>query len=161
MPKPKPVTINQKTYRSINEAAQTLGVNKSSLSKIIKSSKTPKDLEVALRLAKERSLGYHEKSIEINGKKYSSLKNAGKAFGVTGRAVAYWVEVQGSTSLEIDIDKLKSDRLEKGSLEHMRVLANKAGFFCLNDWVTKKRQASNLGTFNDWLRDIEDEEDIK
>ena len=152
MPKPRTVKLLNKTYRSVSEAAQSLGINKASLFKIIKASKTQKDIENALNLARERKLGYHEKSVEINGTKYSSLKSAGKAFGVTGRAVAHWITVQGSTSLKIDIEKHNFDRLEKGSQEHMRVLAHKASFFTLRDWEKKKRESSNLGTFNDWIR---------
>ena len=152
MPKPKTLKISNKTYRSVSEAVQSLDINKASLFKIIKASKTQKDIENAVNSARERKLGYHEKSVEINGEKYSSLKSAGKAFGVTGRAVAHWITVQGSTSLKIDIEKHNFDRLEKGSREHMRVLAHKAGFFTLRDWETKKRESSNLGTFNDWIR---------
>ena len=152
MPKPEPVKILGKTYRSVNKAAQSLGVNKSSLSKIIKASKTQMDLDNALSLVKNRKLGYHEKSVEINGTSYSSLASAGSIFGVTGRAVAHWITIQGSTCLEIDMEKHNFERLEKGSQEHLRALAHRAGFFSLRDWEKKKREASNLGTFNDWLR---------
>ena len=68
MPKPKTVKISNKTYRSVSEAAQSLNINKASLFKIIKASKTQKDIENAVNLARERKLGYHEKSVEINGK---------------------------------------------------------------------------------------------
>lgn len=68
MPKPKPLKILNKTYRSVSEAAQSLCISKASLFKIIKASKTQKDIENAINLARERKLGYHEKSVEINEK---------------------------------------------------------------------------------------------
>jgi len=148
----KHIIINEIGYKSVNAAAKALGISKSSLLKAVQkaSSQTALNEHVKSLLGNRR--GSHKTTVEINGLSYGSLKAAGTAFGVTGGAVSHWIKVQGTTCLIVDTHKLASHRLKKGSPEHMRMLANQAGFYSLADWETKPREGSNLGTFQTWLR---------
>ena len=53
--------------------------------------------------------------MNINETAYDSFKEAGKAFGVSGGAIAYWCKQQGTTNLTIDIGEFEFSKLEKGS----------------------------------------------
>ncbi len=152
-PKAKPVVIDSKKYKSVNLAATELEVSKTGLLKIIDSCSSQGELDRSVKSLIQNKRGSHKRGVTINGVAYASLTLAGKALGVGGGTISNWSKAQGTDDLVVDIDQLAFERLEKGSVVHMRALAHKAGFKTLSDWIKKDREGSGLGTFMKWLKD--------
>lgn len=151
MVKSNPIIIFGNHYRSVNNAATSLEVSKSSLLKIAREyGYSGDELDLAVKDLLRNRRGSWKKLVTINGKTYASYIDAAKQFGVTDRTVRYWVDQRG-TNFELDIEELEFGKLEKGSTKHLRELIERANFNTTEDWYTKSRNTPDILNLQKWL----------
>lgn len=78
---PKPVIVNGERYKSVGAAAKALDVPLSTLAKRITKANEHPEAEVA-EITFDPARDYREKAVVIEGKKYSTIKEAAEVLGV-------------------------------------------------------------------------------
>jgi hypothetical protein len=149
--KSNPITIFGNHYRSVNNAATSLEVSKSSLLKIARQyGYSGHELDHAVKDLLKARRGMWKKSVTINGMTFESFSEAARYFGVTDRSVRYWVNQRG-LNFEIDTTELEFEKLAKGSREHLKQLVDRANFTTKEDWYNKSRNTPDLLNLQKWL----------
>ena len=81
---------------------------------------------------------------------FDSIADAAAYVGTSEGTIRRWIKKQGSTEVRMQAKPLV-DTFEKGSLEHLRYLAEASGFASLEDWYSKKRDGNLPYAFMDWV----------